>query len=96
MCQPATDVFKKLQTEGFYFGVRGSVRDKWLTVLLASSALQCAQCKLSPSFVLIMILTKIPGALWREFNEHSLIFTHMPYLYMCVLVCGCVCVLKEA
>lgn len=88
MCQPATDVFKNCKQRVFILGVKGSVRDKWLTVLLAGSALQCAQCKLSPSFVLIMIWTKIPGALWREFNEHSLIFTHMPYLYTCVLVCG--------
>lgn len=41
-------------TEGFYFLER-SDRDKLLAVLLAWWALLFSQCKLSPSFVIVMI-----------------------------------------
>lgn len=56
----------------------------FLVVSLAWSALQCFQCKLSRFFVIITIWTKIPGALFREFNEQRFIFT--PHA-MCVCVC---------
>lgn len=93
MCQPAADCKTNCKQRAFIF-IERSHRDKLLAVLLAWSALQCSKCKLSPSFVIVMIWTKIPGALFREFNEQRLIFTCV-YVYVCAPTRLCVHALRS-